>query len=148
MSRDQLRGARGGRGLALATSAALVLAGCSASAEQVDQLEQALIAEVGPPAPGPAEGPESAAIGWVAKYEHPDLDYLELMDWYRGFVDRMGCDRYELRGVEVPARGRSERYFVKCHLERGGVDFVVTSETKLDSERGSTTVTAERNLGS
>jgi hypothetical protein len=70
------------------------------------------------------------------------------MDWYWGFVERMGCDRYELRGVEVPARGRSERYFVKCHLEREGVDFVVTSESKLDSARGSSTVTIERNLES
>ena len=131
---------------ALVVPLVVVLAGCAVSEERIDEIEQALISDVGPPAPGPTSEAEPAVVGWVARFEHPDLDYLELMGWYRDFIKRMRCDRYELRGIEVPVRGRSERYFVKCQLERSGVDFVVTSETKLTAESGSSVVTAEHDL--
>ena len=147
MRRDQTNSGGHRRWRALVVPLLVTLAGCAVSEERIDEIEQTLILDVGPPAPGPKAEVEPAVVGRVARFEHPDLDYLELMDWYRDFVERIGCNRYELRGIEVPVRGRSERYFVKCHLERSGVGFVVTSETKLTAESGSSVVTADRDLG-
>lgn len=124
----------------LAVAAVLGVPACSEGPD-VEAVERALVAEVGPPLPDATvfDTPWYHGVGiW---YDHR-YEPAEVLDWLGELPSRLQCMSYESDDLVPPAEGWSELYRVSCRVRRGDNVYVVSVRTLLGSTWSSTTVVA------
>ena len=124
----------------LAVAAVLGVPACGGRPD-VEAVERALVAEVGPPLPDATvfDTPWYHGVGiW---YDHR-YEPAEVLDWLGELHSRLQCMSYESDDLVPPAEGWSELYRVSCRVRRGDNVYVVSVRTLLGSTWSSTTVVA------
>jgi hypothetical protein len=124
----------------LAVAAVLGVPACS-DGPDVEAVERALVAEVGPPLPDATvfDTPWYHGVGiWYDHRDEPDA----VLGWLDELPSRLRCASYESDDLVPPKEGWSELYRVSCRVRKGDSVYVVSVRTLLGSTSSSTTVVA------